>query len=104
MKDYEIVHKKQQTLYSSLAVLGAKVDEVSNTAQQLVDDKHYASADIIPNVTSLRQRYLRAYVHIYVCTYIHIHTYIHAYIHTYVRTYVWMYICMYVIILIIVVL
>ena len=32
MKDIQVVHKKQQTLHSSLTVQGTKVDEVSNTA------------------------------------------------------------------------
>ena len=58
MKDIQVVHKKQQTLHSSLTVLGNKVDEVSNTAQQLVDNGHYASPDISANVTSLKQKYV----------------------------------------------
>ena len=58
MKDIQVVHKKQQTLHSSLTVLGTKVDEVSNTAQQLIDNGHYASPDISANVTSLKQKYV----------------------------------------------
>ena len=56
MKDCKILHKKQQTLDSSLAVLVTRVEEVSDTAQQLVDDGHYASDDISANVTSLKQK------------------------------------------------
>ena len=57
MKDCQIVHKKQQTLDSSLGVLVTKVNEMSDTAQQLIDDGHYASDDISTNVTSLKQKY-----------------------------------------------
>ena len=62
MKDIDIVHKKQQILHSSLAVLGTKVDEVSNTAQKLIDNEHYASPDISANVTSLKQKYVLTYI------------------------------------------
>ena len=63
MKDIQVVHKKQQTLHSSLTVLGTKVDEVSNTAQQLIDNGHYASPDISANVTSLKQKYVYMCIH-----------------------------------------
>ena len=58
MKDCQIVYKKQETLDSSLAVLVAKVDEVCDTAQQLVDGGHYASTDITAKTTNLKQKYL----------------------------------------------
>ena len=58
MKDCQVLCKKQQVLSSSLTVLGTKVDEVSNTAQQLMDNGHYASTDISANVTSLKQKYI----------------------------------------------
>ena len=57
MKDCQIVRKKQQTLDSSLGVLVTKVDEVADTAQQLIDNGHYASDDISTNLISLKQRY-----------------------------------------------
>ena len=57
MNDCQIVHKKQQTLDSSLGVLATKVDEVADTAQHLIDDGHYASDDISANLTNLKQKY-----------------------------------------------
>ena len=71
MKDGQVLHKKQRTLHSSLEVLGAKIEEVSSTAQQLIDDEHYASADISTNMTSLKEKCVHAYIH--TCTHIQTH-------------------------------
>ena len=38
LKDYRIVNKKYQTLQSSLALLGGKIDGITDTAQQLIDN------------------------------------------------------------------
>jgi len=56
LKDYPIVSKKHQTLQSSLAVLGGKIDAVTNTAQQLIDNKHYAASDIQNSVDELKNK------------------------------------------------
>jgi len=58
LKDYPIVSKKHQTLQSSLAVLGGKIDAVTNTAQQLIDNKHYAASDIQNSVDELKNKWV----------------------------------------------
>ncbi|XP_065894663.1 spectrin beta chain, non-erythrocytic 1-like isoform X3 [Dysidea avara] len=57
LKDYPIVSKKHQTLQSSLAVLGGKIDGITGTAQQLIDDQHYAATDIQNSVDELKNKY-----------------------------------------------
>lgn len=51
-----MVSKKHQTLQSPIVVLGGKIDDVTNTAQQLIDNKHYAASDIQNSVDELKSK------------------------------------------------
>ena len=45
-------------LQSSLAVLGGKIDAVTETAQQLIDNQYYAAGDIQNSMDELKNKWV----------------------------------------------